>query len=521
MARQPRPTPPAGPSTVANTNNGSGVIAPWPLIDRYPTILGDRISIGYIGAIIRQCMSGYRQQWVDLLEELLVGEPHGYAVLEHRFNTVSGGRLGITPPELRPINGEPNPETDEAKLIADDIASVVDAIPDRQKALNRLAWGLYYGVSGAENIYEYRADGWRVVALNFIHSRRIAYPDQNSWRPRIWDQGSVSTSTDTNRSYPTTEMFGVRVDDFPGKFIIFEACIRGDYPTREGLGLQLAYWIGLKGMAVRGAGQYVERFGKPWALGSYSTAQPNLPKRAATDEDIKALNAALAALGLGSLAGAALPDSVEINLQGPGLNSGSTGITHAELIALIDAQIEEVVLTTSGITTPGKNGTRSSREVMKEGTRETFRYDAQCLADTLKRDLVMPLVRLRHPGKEHLCPNVSIFPNEEPNPLAILELNTKAAASGLPVDADAVAKKIGVELVPRDKDAPPRRMYPVKPIPPVDMNAPSTSDDDKGDDDKGDDDAAAANAGAADGSADKGPADPELPEEDDVARGEV
>lgn len=516
MARQPRPTPPAGPVTVANTNNGPAVIAPWPLIDRYPTILGDRISIGYIGAVIRQCMSGYRQQWVDLLEELLVGEPHGYAVLEHRFNTVSGGRLDITPPELRPINGEPNPETDEAKLIADDIASVVDAIPDRQKALNRLAWGLYYGVSGAENIYEYRADGWRVVALNFIHSRRIAYPDQNSWRPRIWDQGSVSTSTDTNRSYPTTEMFGVRVDDFPGKFIIFEACIRGDYPTREGLGLQLAYWIGLKGMAVRGAGQYVERFGKPWALGSYSTAQPNLPKRAATDEDIKALNAALAALGLGSLAGAALPDSVEINLQGPGLNSGSTGITHAELIALIDAQIEEVVLTTSGITTPGKNGTRSSREVMKEGTRETFRYDAQCLADTLKRDLVMPLVRLRHPGKEHLCPNVAIFPNEEPNPLAILELNAKAAASGLPVDADAVAKKIGVDLVPAEKRAPPRRMYPVKPIPPVDMNAPSTSDEDKGDDD-----AAAANQGAADGSADKGPADTELPEEDDVARGEV
>ena len=48
------------------------------------------------------------------------------------------------------------------------------------------------------------------------------------------------------------------------------------------------------------------------------------------------------------------------------------------------------------------------------------------------------------------------------------------------------------------------------------MNAPSTSDEDKGDDD-----AAAANQGAADGSADKGPADTELPEEDDVARGEV
>ena len=157
------------------------------------------------------------------------------------------------------------------------------------------------------------------------------------------------------------------------------------------------------------------------------------------------------------------PDSVEINLQGPGLNSGSTGITHAELIALIDAQIR------------GCSHDERDHDARKERypviarghegrTRETFRYDAQCLADTLKRDLVMPLVRLRHPGKEHLCPNVAIFPNEEPNPLAILELNAKAAASGLPVDADAVAKKIGVDLVPAERGAP-RRMYPVKPIP--------------------------------------------------------
>ena len=91
---------------------------------------------------------------------------------------------------------------------------MVDAIPDRQKALNRLAWGLYYGVSGAENIYEYRADGWRVVALNFIHTGASRTRTRTRGALAFWDQGSVSTSTDTNRSYPTTEMFGVRVDDF-------------------------------------------------------------------------------------------------------------------------------------------------------------------------------------------------------------------------------------------------------------------------------------------------------------------
>lgn len=514
MVRQPRTKQQAGPITVANTNQGPAVIAPWPLIDRYPTLLGDRLSIGYIVATIRNCMSGYRQQYVDMLEELLQNDLHACGVLSHRIHSTSRGRLAITAPDLGTVGEEPHPDTEEAKRIAKDIAGVVDAIPERLKAFERLMWGIYYGVSGAEIIYEYGADGWRVGGLSFIHSRRIAYPDQNSWRPRIWDQGSVSTSPDPDRSYPTTDMFGVQVDHFPGKFIIFEACVRGDYPTREGLGLEMALWMGAKGMAARGATQYLERFGKPWALGKYVTTEPGTPPRAATPEDIQALAAALAALGLGSLAGAALPDSVSVELQGPGLNSGSTGITHVQMIDMIDAQVETLILTTSGITGEGANGSRAKAQVMKEGTRETFGYDAQCLADTLKRDLVMPLVRLRHPGKEHLCPNVAIFPNEEPNPLAILELNAKAAASGLPVDADAVAKKIGVDLIPHEKGAPPRRMYPVKPIEPIDLPVAATTTT------EGDEAAAKPKTGAADGEVD-GPADDEAPVDDSVARGEA
>lgn len=459
MSRRKPRNQPAGLAPVANVNGGEGVLAPWPLIDRYPTILGSRISIAYISAVFRMCLAGYRQQYVDLLDELLVGEPHGYAVLQHRFNTTAGGRLEVTPASLP----KGHPDTEEAKRIADDISAQIDSIPERQKALNRLLWGLYYGVSGAENIWDLGPDGWRVVGINYINSRRIAYPDQSSWRPRIWDQGTVSTVIPIG-SQPTTELFGCRVDDFPGKFIIFEASIRGDYPTREGLGQQLAYWFGLKGMTARGAGEYIERFGKPWALATYSTVQPGMPPRAAPQEDIDKADAALAALGIGALAGATLPDTIKISLQGPGVSSGSNGINHEKWLAYIDSQIEEVVLTTSGITTPGEHGSRSSREVMKEGTRETFRYDARCLADTLKRDLARPLVALRHPGKEHLCPHIAIHVDELPDPLKIIEIASKGANAGLPIDADKVAERIGYDLVPNETGNKHRLMVPIKPV---------------------------------------------------------
>lgn len=467
MAKKPRQQP-AGLVPVANINAGPGVVAPWPLIDRYPTILNDRASLAYIRAVFRSCLAGYRQQYVDLLDELIIGDAHAYAVVEHRVNTVAGGRLEVTPCKLPKRGKADHPDAAEAKRIADDIASQLDAIPDRQKAFNRLLWGLYYGVSGAENIWDYGPDGWRVIGLNFIHSRRIAYPDQSSWRPRIWDQGTVSTIIPIG-SQPTTQLFGLCVDDFPGKFIIFEASVRGDYPTREGLGQQLAYLLGMKAMFTRGMGEYLERFGKPWATATYSTAQPGMPGRAATDEDIQHANAVITALGVGALASAVIPDSIKIALQGPGLNSGSTGITHKDGLSILDAYIEEVVLTQSGTTTVGEHGSRASKETMKESTRETFRYDARCLSDVLKRDLVRALMMLRHPGKEHLCPDVMIHVDEQPDPLKIIEVASKAAGAGLPVACEPVAKALGLELIPAEPGAPPRRMMPLKPIEPVDL----------------------------------------------------
>lgn len=459
---------PQGLAAPVNINAGPGVVAPWPLIDRYPTILNDRASLYYIRSVFRMCLSGYRQQYVDLLDELLVGEPHGYAVLERRFNTVAGGRLEVTPCALPKDGGKDHPEAEDAKRIADDIGYQIQAIPSRIGAFQRLLWGLYYGVSGAEIIWDFGPDGWRVVGLNFIHSRRIAYPDQSSWRPRIWDQGTVSTIIPIG-SQPTTQLFGLCVDDFPGKFIIFEANIRGDYPTREGLGQQLAYWFGMKAMTARGAGEFIERYGKPWALATYATAEPGMPGRAATDEDIQHADAVLSALGIGALTSGTIPDSIKIELQGPGLNSGSTSMTHKDWLAIIDAYIEEVVLTQSGTTTQGTNGARAAKETMNESTRETFRYDAQCLCDVLKRDLVRALMMLRHPGKEHLCPDVKIHVDELPDPLSIIEVASKAASAGLPVACDPIAKTLGLQLVPAEPGAPPRRMLPLKPIEPVDL----------------------------------------------------
>ena len=47
----------------------------------------------------RVCLTGYRMLWVDLLDEMLQKEPHGYSVLWKRILGVAGARLTVERPE--------------------------------------------------------------------------------------------------------------------------------------------------------------------------------------------------------------------------------------------------------------------------------------------------------------------------------------------------------------------------------------------------------------------------------------
>src|SRR5437016_3905133 len=82
----------------------------------------------------------------------------------------------------------------------------------------------------------------------------LSFPVPGSWDLYIWDQGAVAPDFSYS---PTNRMYGLRVDDIPGKFVIHAPQIRGGYPTRNGLGRQLAYWITLKLVATRGAPKYL------------------------------------------------------------------------------------------------------------------------------------------------------------------------------------------------------------------------------------------------------------------------
>jgi phage gp29-like protein len=461
MARTPRALEPK-PARVANENAGvlRKQIAPWPVIDRWPILLGSNLSIQYLASVYRIAQNGYRQQYVDALDELLERDPHTQSQLAQRVITVASGRVELTPAHVP--GEETSPERERALEIAKDIQRRFDAIPAKTGALYALLFAaLYYGAGSTEILY--RCDGptdWSVTGLGFIHSRRIAYPDQNDWTAHIWDQGAVMGQA--LGLFPTERFFGIRIRDVPGKFLFHAPTHRADYPTRDGLGRTIGFWQVIKNMAARGGMQYVERYGKPWALGSYSTDETSTGKpRAADTNDIEALNTALQALGVGSLAGVALPDSVKITLLGPEFGAAVNGLNHEKLIALCDSQISKTIRGGTLQSDAGEKGARSLGEVHAEGDVRNARYDAACLADTLKEGLIWWLTHLNYPGEEHLCPGVTIHV-EQTSPDELLDRAVKLAAVCGEIDGKELAEKLGLKLVRRD-DPDAVRLAPLKP----------------------------------------------------------
>ncbi len=429
------------------------VLAPWPQIDRFPVILGSNISFSYIAAVCRIALNGYRQPFVDVLAELLEAEAHGFSVLAKRILGVAGGRLEFAPADVP----DGTAEEKRARDICTFVERQFNAIPRRTQTFASLLWGLYYGISAAENIWERTAGEWRVSALRFIHSRRLSFPNYATWDLYVWDQGAV-TGLDPA---PTQGTVGLRIADYPGKFTVHAPQVRADYPTREGLGRSLVYYFAIKLLFLRVSAQDFERFVKPWAVAYFATTDEKTGKpRSANDDDIAAADRAVRALGVGSLSAVVLPDSVRIEI----LNAASK-LSQDQFLAYLDAAISKAVVGQTFTTEAGNYGSRSTAEVGKGDALELGRYDAVCFSDTLREHLVLPLVRLNFPGQESLCPRLRLHVEERPNPEAVMNVAAKAASVGMPVDADELARQVGLPLVdPTNEKA--RRLLPLKPSDP-------------------------------------------------------
>ena len=440
----PREEAPVLPPVAAEPLAGSGLLARAPVIDRYPIVIGQNLTGQYLTTSYRSATSGWRFQLVDLLNELLEHDGHARGVVRQRILAVAGGRVEVLPAKLR----KDHPDSDVAKVIADEFAEQFEAIPARTQAIAQINWGVFYGLSALEIEWDNDGDVWSPIGLSNIHSRRLNYTNPTTWDVYIYDQGTVGPGY---KSAPTNGIAGLRVADFPGKFIVHAPALNADYPTRDGEGRYIGIYMLLKRTVMRASAQDFERTIRPWVLGYFNrdgeTVQGGNVRSVANDEDIKALERALQVLGNGAMSNAALPDSVRVELL-----RAASAMSATEFLSFLNREMSKALLGQAFTTEPGANGNLSTSQMAKEGTMEILRYDARCLADTFERDLIRPWMRLNHPEASRLvCPRIVIHVDEIPDPEKVMKIALQGTQIDLPIDADKLAAHFGLELRPKPK----------------------------------------------------------------------
>src|ERR1700689_1157901 len=153
----PRGAPPAVyPIQVTEAQKA---LAPVPLNDRFPIVVGQQLSFSYLASCMRLATSGYPMQLVDLLNELLESDPHQLSVATKRNVSVSNGRLELTAPKLP----KGHPDTDKAKEILEFCQADIERIPDFTAALCSLLWAVHYALAASEIFWNRDAKGgWHI-----------------------------------------------------------------------------------------------------------------------------------------------------------------------------------------------------------------------------------------------------------------------------------------------------------------------------------------------------------------------
>jgi phage gp29-like protein len=444
-------TEPVMPTLVVREDT-QRLVAPAPVIDKFPIIAGVGLTGAFISSAFRLCNQGWRYQYVDMLDELLENDPDARAVVRARILGVACGRYSIEPAKL-PKDAS-DADRNLAQAVADQFALQFDNIPFLTQAMQKLAWADWYGVSGAEIKWEHPAAAeWNIAELSHIHSRRINYTNPYSWEAHIYDQGLVSSMVDGS---PTNGVYGLPVSRYPAKFMIHTPSLSGQYPTRDGEGRYVAVYMLLKRMVTRATGQDFERVIRPWVLGYFNRAiKPGEEDPIASREDIASLSAALGALGAGSLNSAALPNTVKVELL-----RAAAAMSATDFLSYLNQSIAKGLLGQAFTTAPGANGNFATAEVADANTTKILEYSSNSLCATIREMLVRPWMSLNHPALHRaFCPRVVADVSKLPTAEVLVKLAKDITEMDGPVNLADIAARTSVALVAKDDDKTPRSRF--------------------------------------------------------------
>lgn len=352
-----------------------------------------------LASILRQAEAGDAMAYLELAEEMEEKDLHYLAVLGKLKEAVA----------QEPIRVEAANDSAEARRDADLLEMFLqrdelqDEIVDMMDAAGK-------GWSVTEIVWDTSKTPWMPVALERVDQRFMEF-----------DQ------TDAHTLRLKAENGGLE-DLAAAKFIIHRAPKKSGTTVRGGIARAAAWHYMFKNYSWKDWVSFLETYGMPVRLGRYDNGE--------TEENKRILLNALAQLG--SDAAAMFPKTMEVEFVNAAAGAAPSALW-MELIDKCDEYLSKVVLGQTNTTDAKSGGLGSGQANVHKDVEDTIiRAHCRRLAVTLKRDLVVPLIRLNH-GPRDKYPKL-VIGREDPVDVAAI---TEAAAKLVPMGVRVSKKKMG------------------------------------------------------------------------------
>jgi len=390
-------------------------IAAVSIRDRWSGYPSERLTPVRLARIFKAADQGDVYSQAELFEEMEEKDTHLSAELLKRKNAVNALDFEIVPYEEGLKGAQRRRGKSRPDKVCDFCRDVIYSMPTFEDSLFDLLDAVGKGFAALEIMWD--TDGGRAVAaeLKWIHQKKLIFTE--TMHPRLVTDG-----------HPTGEVIP------PFKLVYHRHKARSGYDTRAGL-LRVCAWMYLfKNYSLKDWVAFSEVFGMPLRLGKYDPG--------ASKEDKGALVAAIRSLG--SDAAGIISKSTEIEFV-QAVKGASGELIYKTLADFCNREMSKVIIGSTLTTDVGDKGSYAASRTHNEVRLDLVKSDAWSLANTLRMQLLRPLVGFNF-GWDTPVPWFR-FQLQEPEDLKQLsEVYKNLVEMGQPVSAEHVSERFGVPL---------------------------------------------------------------------------
>lgn len=371
--------------------------------DKWSTYPSSGLTPQRLATIFREADQGDVYRQAELFEEIEEKDAHLSSIMGTRKSAVQGLDW-----EVMPLSDDPQ-DVEVAKFVGE----VLDSIPGLKDAFLDLLDAIGKGFAVSEIMWSIQTGKAIVSELKWRHQKRFRFGDRDELRLLTPENMALGEELPSN------------------KFVVHKYKGRSGSPARAGI-LRVVTWMYLfKNYTLKDWVSFAEVYGMPLRLGKYDAST--------SPEDREALIKAVSQLGTD--AAGVISKSTEIEFI-ESVKTTSADL-YDRLVEFCNREMSKAVLGQTLTTEVGKTGSFAASKTHDGVRHDLVEADSEALAETLRRDLIRPIVLFNF-GYTNRLPWLK-FHHELPEDLE-KAANTyeTLVRMGLPIAAEHVYQKFGI-----------------------------------------------------------------------------